>query len=285
MLAISSRLFITAGLIVGLLAGGARAQEASPPRPIETLFQEFLEDPTAKLASIPGPCPAEGTWERALLRRLLELPPEAPEARAIIGAHAYNVEHCVITELDSWFRQALLAPRSVRDASEVAGALWSSGRDENREAIVAAMFAPEVHWEVQEAIAGRMALTNGIGTTGFLRLVGEGYRRFGGPPPTNQTMLSLRFVGNDARGLQAKRELLASWKAVPAGPGSQALLQLMINDAISSSQVDGRSADAWVREVGSLLEQIHSGRITVPQEVRAEAQRRLEWFRAYSESR
>jgi hypothetical protein len=118
-------------------------KDREPPRPTEELAAEFARAPVSRVAlRRVGACPEAGSWRRDLLRLLLENSPSSRQASGLINAGTYNVQNCDIPELDAWFREALVSTPSNYSARLVGAALWQSGREDNRHAVLAALFDP-----------------------------------------------------------------------------------------------------------------------------------------------
>lgn len=194
----SSRLWyaVALAMALGCIPGVVQAQVGNPrdrdqpPRPIEELAAEFARDPGYPIHHFFGPCPEEGTWQRDLLRLLLEHPINSRQAEALIIAFSYYVQNCDIPELDAWGREAVVSTPSNYSARLVASALWQSGRDDNRSAVLSALFDPEIDASLREAMGDQLAGIPplGIGPAAALQAFSEGYERV----PQKRRSLTIR---------------------------------------------------------------------------------------------
>ena len=258
-------------LLEGILlaAAPAGAAQEPPPRPIDELVAEFLEDPGSRVRTLPGACPAPESWQRELLIRLLDIPTNSRAASPLISSHSYNVRHCHIPELDLWFREALVDPPREWSVRPVTWALWYSGREENREAVVAALFDPDLELRLREAMGDQLTgpPPSGIGQEEYLHVLAEGYALFGTEVPPTPTMRALRQAGYDGSALDAKRALLDAWLSRPADPGALTLLSLLVNDTLADAELKGWTSTPWLETVDVILQRIVSGEVEASDEV------------------
>jgi hypothetical protein len=249
-----------------------------PPRPIEELAAEFARDPISRDGlRLVGRCPEDGSWRRALLRLLLENPPSSRQASGLVNSQSNNVQHCDIPELDAWFRQALASTPSNYSARLVVAALWKSGREDNRSAVLAALFDSAMDYQRREEMGDQLAgiAPLGIGPEAALGVFAEGYRQTGTAPPPVPTMMALRRVGGDEAGMAVKRTLLEAWESRPAAPGSLFMLSLLWDDAFTDVRLRGGEPTGWSRAVEAVMERVARGELEVPKEVRRYAVDRL----------
>lgn len=235
--------------LVTIFPLGVSAQEL-PPRPIHELVSDFASDPVGRtdILEMAALCPTPGTWRWDLLTAILALPDNRALSDRFSASLGWTMLNCDHHEpIAEWFRRKATTSDDWPMLRLVVRDLYKTATEENRNAARVAIFNPQIDDDMRTAIAATMI---GGDATAGLEQISIGYREHGTAPPSSFLSWALSEAPG-AEGLRAKRALLASVLARPAGRGA-----ITIMNAVMSSALSYHTEDPWFRAVVSSAEAI-----------------------------